>query len=304
MLYTKYDKYRFNSNTTFQISDLENPEAIDEYLAGYTELYNMCDRLNCHTIPKPDEMKANIMQHLNSGTEPAIFINLDLRDFPGFSKKFTQDCFRNVIFQLKVVNEEHVRYSSGVIPQSVITQVQNVAQGLGIPAGSILNHPVMVFGLNGSWNDYQALPKPRLVLQCELPIIDRSNLANSMAGIVSTANVRLPLGAVWGEQVNEFNGVFNLDIFKEKLDEYEKELLRELDMDKDLKIAVDDTKKNGKVYKDRMKEIKELLATETDKAKIKALKLESKNCRAGYEGLLSKHLDVIQRKYDLKKDFE
>ena len=96
----------------------------------------------------------------------------------------------------------------------------------------------------------------------------------------------------------------SFDIFKEKLDEYEKELLRELDMDKDLKIAVDDTKKNGKVYQDRMKEIKELLATETDKAKIKALKLESKNCRAGYEGLLSKHLDVIQRKYDLKKDFE
>ena len=89
MLYTKYDKYRFNSNSTFQISDLENPEAIDEYMAGYTELYNMCDRLNCHTIPKPDEMKNNIMQHLNSGTEPAIFINLDLRDFPGFSKKFT-----------------------------------------------------------------------------------------------------------------------------------------------------------------------------------------------------------------------
>lgn len=90
----------------------------------------------------------------------------------------------------------------------------------------------------------------------------------------------------------------------EAIDEYEKELVRELDMDKDLKIAVDDTKKNGKVYKDRMKEIKELLATETDKAKIKALKLESKNCRAGYERLLSKHLDVIQRKYDLKKDFE
>jgi len=303
MLYTKYDKYRFNSNSTFQISDLENPEAIDEYMAGYTELYNMCDRLNCHTIPKPDEMRANIMQHLNSGTEPAIFINLDLRDFPGFSKKFTQDCYRNVIFQLKVVNEEQMKMSAGAIPQNVMSQIQSVAQGLGIPVQSIMNHQIMFFG-NTYWNDYQALPKPRLVLQCELPIIDRSNLANSMAGIVSTANVRLPLGAVWGEQVNEFNGVFNLDIFKEKLDEYEKELVRELDMDKDLKIAVDDTKKNGKVYKDRMKEIKELLATETDKAKIKALKLESKNCRAGYEGLLSKHLDVIQRKYDLKKDFE
>lgn len=301
MLYTKYDKYRFNSNSTFQISDLENPEAIDEYMAGYTELYNMCDRLNCHTIPKPDEMKANIMQHLNSGTEPAIFINLDLRDFPGFSKKFTQDCYRNVIFQLKVVNEEQLKVSAA-IPQSVMNQIQTVSQGLGIPVQSIMNNPIMFFGT--CWNDYQALPKPRLVLQCELPIIDSSNLANSMAGIVSTANVRLPLGAVWGEQVNEFNGVFNLDVFKEKLDEYEKELVRELDMDKDLKIAVDDTKKNGKVYKDRMKEIKELLATETDKAKIKALKLESKNCRAGYEGLLSKHLDVIQRKYDLKKDFE
>ena len=304
MLYTKYDKYRFNSNSTFQISDLDNPEAIDEYMAGYTELYNMCDRLNCHTIPKPDEMKNNIMQHLNSGTEPAIFINLDLRDFPGFSKKFTQDCYRNVIFQLKVVNEEQIKYSSGVVPQTVMTQLQTLSKGLGIPMNNILNNPMMYFGGGGYWNDYQALPKPRLVLQCELPKIDRSNLANSMAGIVSTANVRLPLGAVWGEQVNEFNGVFNLDIFKEKLDEYEKELLRELDMDKDLKIAVDDTKKNGKVYKDRMKEIKELLATETDKAKIKALKLESKNCRAGYEGLLSKHLDVIQRKYDLKKDFE
>lgn len=303
MLYTKYDKYRFNSNSTFQISDLENPEAIDEYMAGYTELYNMCDRLNCHTIPKPDEMKNNIMQHLNSGTEPAIFINLDLRDFPGFSKKFTQDCYRNVIFQLKVVNEKQLKMSAGAIPQNVMSQIQSVAQGLGIPVQSILNHQIMFFG-GTCWNYYQALPKPRLVLQCELPIIDRSNLANSMAGIVSTANVRLPLGAVWGEQVNEFNGVFNLDIFKEKLDEYEKELVRELDMDKDLKIAVDDTKKNGKVYKDRMKEIKELLATETDKAKIKALKLESKNCRAGYEGLLSKHLDVIQRKYDLKKDFE
>lgn len=304
MLYTKYDKYRFNSNSTFKISDLENPEAIDEYMAGYTELYNMCDRLKCHTIPKPDEMKNNIMQHLNSGTEPAIFINLDLRDFPGFSKKFTQDCYRNVIFQLKVVNEEQLKMSAGAIPQNVMSQIQSVAQGLGIPVQSIMNHQIMYFGSGSCWNDYQALPKPRLVLQCELPIIDRSNLANSMAGIVSTANVRLPLGAVWGEQVNEFNGVFNLDIFKEKLDEYEKELVRELDMDKDLKIAVDDTKKNGKVYKDRMKEIKELLATETDKAKIKALKLESKNCRAGYEGLLSKHLDVIQRKYDLKKDFE
>lgn len=304
MLCTTYSNYRFNNKISFKITDLENPEAIDEYMAGYTELYNMCDRLDCHTLPKPDEMKSHIIQHLNCGTAPAIFICLDLRDFPGFSKKFTQDCNRNVIFQLKVVNEKQVRYSSGVVPQTIMTQLQTLSKGLGIPMNNILNNPMMFFGGGGYWNDYQALPKPRLVLECELPIIDRSNLANSMAGIVSTANVRLPLGAVWGEQVKEFNDVFNLDIFKEKLNEYEQELIRELDMDKDLKVAVDDTKKNGKIYKDRMKEIKELLVTETDKDKIKALKLESKNCRANYEGLLSKYLDVIQRKYDLKKDFE
>lgn len=310
MLPTNFNQYTFDSKIPFTINDLENPEAIDEYMEAYTEIYNMCDRLNCHTIPTPADMRTNIINKLNSGSEPSIFISLEMRDFPNFSKKFTQDCSANVVFQLHVANFEKVLYNGngsgiGMLPPSIQAHINSFAKQMGInPQTFNSNAMWMVIGNTFGQGSTVQMNKPKLTLECRMPNINNSNLASSMCGIVSTANVRLPLCNCWGEDVKEFKGTFDLNIFKEKLKEYENELVREIDMDKDLKFAVDDTKKNGKVYKDRMKEIKNLLATEQDKNKIKELKKENKECRANYENLLAKHLDVIQRKYDLKKDFE
>lgn len=299
MLYTDNRRYNYNSKSNrFTITDLQNPEAIDEYMEAYTELYNMCDRLNCHTIPTPDKMLQNIQEHLTKGDSPGIYINLTLRDFPGFSKKFTQNSVTNLTFQLCVANE---------IEQAPPVSTPTLGNVFGsLPSSFQVGSNTFTQLINFVCREitYVPLTKPILYVVCELPHIDRTSLTGSMAGVVSTANVRLPLSALFGTHVKEFNGKFNIDIFKQYLNEYECELKRELDMDKDLKYAVADTKKNGKTYKDKIKELHIALANEKDKKKAHEMRKEIKEYRAKYEELLSKHLDVIQRKYNLKKDFD